>query len=91
MKNYIKLIKKIIKNGLIRTFKKRMPISNFSFVMIYIIRKMLVLLKNHLNYLKDNIFKCSFKKCNKLLFLKELIFFIIYSDEKSKAQKRKHN
>ena len=52
---------------------------------------MLVLLKNHLNYLKDNIFKCSFKKCNKLLFLKELIFFIIYSDEKSKAQKRKHN
>ena len=86
-----KINKKIIKNGLIRRFKKRMPISNFSFVMIYIIRKMLVLLKNHLNYLKDNIFKCSFKKCNKLLFLKELIFFIIYSDEKSKAQKRKHN
>ena len=27
----------------------------FSFVMIYIIHKMLVLLKNHLNYLKDNI------------------------------------
>ena len=30
---------------------------NFSFVMIYISYKMLVvLLKNHLNYLKDNIF-----------------------------------
>ena len=30
---------------------------NFSFAMIYIICEMLVLLKNHLNYLKDNIFK----------------------------------
>ena len=29
--------------------------------MIYIIHKMLVLLKNHLNYLKDNIFECFFK------------------------------
>ena len=28
---------------------------NFSFIMIYIIDKMLVLLKNHLNFLKDNI------------------------------------
>ena len=27
---------------------------NFNFVMIYIIHKMLALLKNHLNYLKDN-------------------------------------
>ena len=34
--------------------------------MIYIIRKMLVLLKNHLNYLKDNIFEYFFKKQNKL-------------------------
>ena len=41
---------------------------NFSFVMIYIIRKMLLLLKNDLNYLKDSIFKYFFKKCNKLLF-----------------------
>ena len=30
---------------------------NFSFVMIYITRKMLVLLKNRLNYLKENIFE----------------------------------
>ena len=41
---------------------------NFNFVMIYTIHKMLLLLKNHLNYLKDKIFKCFFKKCNKLLF-----------------------
>ena len=29
---------------------------NFGFVMIYIILKILVLLKNHLNHLKDNVF-----------------------------------
>ena len=31
---------------------------NFHFIIIYIIHKMLVLLKHHLNYLKDSIFKC---------------------------------
>ena len=48
---------------------------NFSFVMIYIIRKMLVLLKNHPNYLKDNIFECFFKKYNKLLLFKKINIF----------------
>ena len=45
-----------------------MSLLNFKFVMIYIIHKILVLLKNQLNYLKDNIFKCFFKKYNKRLF-----------------------
>ena len=40
----------------------------FSFAMVYIIHKMLVLPKNYLNYLKDNLFKCFFKKYNRLLF-----------------------
>ena len=40
----------------------KMSLLNFSFIMIYIIHKMLVLLKYHLNYLKDNIFKCSLRK-----------------------------
>ena len=48
----------------------KMSLLNFSFIMVYIIQKMLVLLKNYLNYLKDNIFKCFFKKCNRLLFKK---------------------
>ena len=52
---------------------------------------MLVLLKNHLNYLKHNIFESFFKRDNKLLFLKKLILFIIYNDEKSKPRRRKHN
>ena len=42
-----------------------MSLLNFSFKMIY---RMLVLLKNHLNYFKDDIFECFFKKYNKLLF-----------------------
>ena len=54
--------------------------------MIYITCKVLVVLKKHLNYLKDNIFECFFKKYNKLLFfLKKFFFFKIYNDEKSKA------
>ena len=59
---------------------------SFSFAMIYIIHKMLVLLKNHLNYLKDKILEFFFIKYNRLLFfLKKLFVFIIYNDEKSKS------
>ena len=39
----------------------RMSLSNFNFAMIYTIRKILALLKNRLNYLKDNIFECFLK------------------------------
>ena len=48
---------------------------NFNFAMIYIIHKMLVLFKNYLNYLKENIFKCFFKKYNRLLFFEKNKFF----------------
>ena len=51
---------------------------NVNFVIIYIIHKILALLKNHLNYLKDNIFECLFKTYNRL-------YFRTYNDEKSKA------
>ena len=51
---------------------------NFSFIMIYTIHKVLVLIKNHLNYLKDNIFKYFFKEYNIPLFLKKKIFFSYY-------------
>ena len=34
----------------------KMLLLNFNFVMIYIIHKMSVLLKNHVNYLKDSAF-----------------------------------
>ena len=35
----------------------KIPLLIFSFVMIHIIHKILVLLKNRRNYLKDNIFE----------------------------------
>ena len=35
---------------------------------MYIIHKMLVFLKNHQNYLKDSLFECFFKECNRILF-----------------------
>ena len=50
--------KKICKNS-IEIFKMnsleylKISLLNFSFVMIYIIRKMLLLLESHLNYFKD--------------------------------------
>ena len=44
-----------------------MSLLNSNFNMIYIIHKMLVLLKNHLNCLKDSIFKCFFKEYNRIL------------------------
>ena len=46
----------------------KISLLNFNFVMIYIIHKILVLLKNHLNYLKDSIFECFFKEYNRLSF-----------------------
>ena len=46
----------------------RMSFLNFSFVMIYIIHKTLLLIENHLNYLKDNIFGFFLKKYNRLSF-----------------------
>ena len=45
-----------------------MLLLNFNFVMFYIIHKMLLLLENHLNYLKDNILECFFKRQNRHLF-----------------------
>ena len=50
--------------------------------MIYVIHKMLVLLKNHLNHLKDNNFECFFKKYN-FFFVFLIFFFITYNDGKS--------
>ena len=55
----------------------KMSLSNFSFVMIYIIHKMLVLLKNNLNYLEDSILKCFFKAYIDF-FLKNILFHNIY-------------
>ena len=51
-----------------------MSLIEFNFVLIYIIHKMLALLKNRLNYLKDSISECFFKAYNRLLFKKKIFF-----------------
>ena len=53
----------------------RISFLSFNFVMIQIIHKILVLIKNHINYLKDNIFKFFFKKYNRLLFFLKINIF----------------
>ena len=44
----------------------KMSLLNFSFFMVYTIHKILILIKNYINYLKDNIFEC---------FLRSIIYF----------------
>ena len=46
----------------------KISLLHFNFDMIYIIHKILVLIKNHMNYLKDNIFEFFLKTYNRLLF-----------------------
>ena len=64
--------------------------------MIYKVHKILVLLKNYLNYLKDSILECFFKEYNRLsfyffiyLFIYFNIFFSAYNDGKFKSWRKK--
>ena len=62
-----KITKKLYKMDLLENL--RMSLLNSNFVMIHIIYKILVMIKNYLNNLKDNIFECFFKKYNRLLII----------------------
>ena len=48
---------------------------NFDFAIIYIIHKILVYIKNHMNYGKDNISVFFFTKYNKPLLFQKKYFF----------------
>ena len=68
MKNIYKKI--LLKIDLLEDL--RISLLNFNFVMIYIIHEILVLIKNHLNYVRDNIFEN---------FLRTIVgLFITYND-----------
>ena len=43
----------------------KMSLLNFNFVMIQIIYKVFVLLKNYVNYLKNSVIECFFEEYNK--------------------------
>ena len=62
----------------------KMLFLNFNFNMIYIIHKMLILIKNRLNYNKDSICEFFFKKHNRLLIFLKIIFSITYNNAKFK-------
>ena len=49
-----------------------MSLLNFNFVIIYVIHKMLVMLKNNLNYLKVSISECFLKEYNRLIIMESL-------------------
>ena len=73
-------MKKFINRDLLKDLK--MSLLNFNFVMIYIIHKMLVLIKNNLNYLKvgllpskKNIFICFNDSLAKII--KNAFYFIL--------------
>ena len=54
----------------------KISLLNFNFVAIYIIHKILVMLKNYLNYLKDSISECFLKEYTRpLFFFKKNNFF----------------
>ena len=61
MKKIYIYLKKFIKKNY-ENMDLRISLLNFNFSMIYIIHKILVLIKNHLNDLKDNIFEFFFMK-----------------------------
>ena len=69
----------------------RISLLNFNFAKIYVIHKILVLIKNHLSYLKDNIFEFFLRSIIDFYLFKKLIFFIIYNDGKSKVRRRKNS
>ena len=70
----------------------KIPLLNFNFVMIYMIHKILALLKSHLIIL-NIVFSNAFLKIiiDFYFFQKKNFFSILYNDGKSKAWKRKHN
>ena len=63
----------------------RTSLFNLNFVMIYIIHKMSVLLRSHLNCLKESVFECFFKEYSRLLFIFLIFFFTTYSDGNVKS------
>ena len=69
----------------------RMSLLNFNFGMIYIIHKMLVSLKNHLDYFKVTFLNAFLKSIIDSHFsFKKIIFFITYNGGKSKAWRKNH-
>ena len=55
----------------------------------YVIHKILVFIKNQLNYLKDNFFERFFKKYNRHIFSKKITFLLYMLMENSRPEEDK--
>ena len=64
--------------GLLKDLK--ISLLNFSFIIIYKIHKILILIRNHLNYLKDNLSKFFLRSITYFFLKKKSAFFIIYNN-----------
>ena len=60
----------------------KMSLLNFNFAVTYIIHKMLLLLKNRINYLKDSIFELLFFKKKKMFFSQQIMMESLSLEEK---------
>ena len=79
------LIKKIDLIEDIKMLQVFFTLLDFNFIMVFIIHKISVLLKNHLNYLEDSILKRLLRTIIEFYFLKKIILFTTYNDGKFKA------
>ena len=68
----------------------KISLLNLIFAMIYILHKILVLIKYYVTYLKDKIFE-FFQSIIDFYFFNKNIFFIIYNDGISNVWRRKNN
>ena len=63
----------------------RMSLLNFNFFVIHIIHKILVLIKNYLNYLKIIFSNMFLRSIIDFYFFKKSFFFILYNNAKFKS------
>ena len=61
----------------------KMSFLHFNVAMIYIIHKMLGLLKNHVIYIKNGIFKCFLKEYKRPFFGKHIIIESLSLEEEN--------
>ena len=66
-------------------YKKGDLLKDLNFVMIHIIREVLVFLKFHLNYLKDDIVECFLRSIIDFYFSYFFFNFKIYNNGKFKS------
>ena len=71
----------------------KVSLLSFNFVMVYIIHKILALLENHVNFLKDNIYNAFLRSIIVLLYnvFRKTVFFSQHIITESLSLEEKNN